>query len=458
MSWNDRILRGIGPRLLANFIIYTAIVLGIVALVNWFVNRHNRRWDLTPNQSYSLSDQSRRLLKELNQDVTIYVFDRERAFRERRDLLGNYSAATHRISIRYVDPDRQPSLAKQFNVRTYGTIVLASGDRHLEAQSASEEGVTNALIRLLKGQKTACFIQGHGERDIENTENSGYDRIRKQLESESYVVKTHLLMQKLEIPSDCSLVIVAGPRNDFLAAEVEAIKKYVSEGGRLLMLLDPGVVLENLAKLLSEWNVTLRNDIVIDLNPIAQIFGAEPAMPLIIKYGSSPIVRPLARVATLFPYSRSLAVGANSKAGVTAESLCETSSDSYGVADFDPRARRLSVRYREGKDFKGPLSLAVAGSVRGEGEKKAEGRFVVTGSSSLAANAYLGFQGNRDLVMNMANWLSAAEDLISVRPKPPQTHQLNLTTSHMRRIFYLGVLGMPGLVVLAGVAVWWRHR
>lgn len=458
MAWKDRILGRRGERFLeaVNLAVYTAVAVAIVVLANWFVDRHNRRWDLTPNQSYSLSPQTTKVLKELKNDLTIYVFDRESGFRERRDLLDNYSALTPRVTVRYVDPDRQPSLAGQFGIRNYGTVVVAGGDKHFEAQSSTEEGLTNAIVRLLKGQKTVYFIQGHGERDVDSSDRAGYGKVKKQLESENRQVKTLVLLQKMEVPADCSLLVIAGPRNDFLAQEVETIKKYLTGGGRALFLLDPGVELPNLAKLLADWNVTLRNDLAIDENPVAQLVGASPSMPLILKYGSSPIVQPLARTATLFPLTRSFEVGKEYKAGVSAESLCETSPDSFGVADFDPKVRE--VRYRAGKDTKGPLSVAVAGTITGEGAKKTEGRFVAVGTSMLAVNNYLPFEGNRDLFMNMVNWLSAEEDLISIRPKPPESQRLNMTAQQMRRVLYLGVFGLPILIIALGTSVWWRRR
>jgi len=371
-------------------------------------------------------------------------------------LLDNYSALTPRVTLRYVDPDRQPSLARQFAVRNYGTIIVAAGDRHFEAQSATEEGVTNAIVRVLKGQKTIYFIQGHGERDLESSERAGYDRIKKQLDNENYQVKTLVLLQKMEIPADCSLLVIAGPRNDYLPPEVETMRKYLTGGGRAMFLLDPSVELMNLTKLLADWNVTVRNDLVIDENPIAQLFGTRPEMPLVIKYGSSPIVQPLARTATLFPLTRSFEIGKDYKAGVSAESLCETTADSFGVADFSSAMRE--IRFRAGKDYKGPLAVAVSGTVTGSGGNKPEGRFVAVGTSSLAANAYLGFQGNRDLVMNMVNWLSADEDLISIRPQPPEMQQLRVNAQQMRRVLYLGVLGLPLLIIAAGTTIWWRRR
>lgn len=458
MAWKDRIGGRSGQQVLtgANFAIYTLIVIALIVLVNWFVDHHDTRWDMTPNKKYSLSEQTRKILKELNRDVTVYVFDREHSFGERRDVLGMYSSASRRLNVIYVDPDRQPALAKEFGVRTYGTTIVSAGDRHMEAQGDSEEGITNALVRVLKGQRTACFIQGHGERNLDGADREGYDRIKKQLSNENYQTESLLLMQKMAIPPDCTMVVIAGPQNDYLPQEVEVLRKYIQGGGRALLMLDAGVELPNLAKLLSDWNVTARNDLVIDMNPVAQIFGTSPAMPLIVKYGASPIVQPLTNRATLFPLSRSFEVGKEYKAGASADSLCETSTDSYDVTDFNPKMEK--VAFRPGKDLKGPLAVAVAGTVTGQGEKKTEGRFVATGTSLIAANSFLNFQGNRDFILNSINWLSADEDLISIRPKPPESQHLTMTSQQMRQVLLLGVFGIPLFIVAAGVLVWWQRR
>jgi ABC-type uncharacterized transport system involved in gliding motility auxiliary subunit len=457
MAWKDRITGRTGQQILtgANFSIYTLIVLALIVLVNWFVSNHDRRWDMTPNKKYSLSEQSRKILKELKGDVTIYAFDRERNFGERHDVLGMYSTASNRVTVKYVDPDRQPALAKDFGVRSYGTVVVSNGTRHQDAASDNEEGITNALVRVLKGQRMACFIGSHGQRSLDSTERDGYDRFKKELSDENYQTQTLPLMQKPEIPSDCTMVVIAGPQDDFLPPETDAIDKYLHDGGRALIMLDAGVELPNLTKMLSDDGLTVRNDLVIDENPVAQLFGTEPYMPLIMKYGTSPIVQPLSGRATLFPLSRSFEVGKDSKPGVTDDSLCETSADSYDVSDWNPKIKE--IEFHPGKDLKGPLSVGVTGSISGSGEKK-EGRFVVLGTSLIAANGFLNFQSNRDFMMNSINWLSADEDLISIRPTPPESQHLTMNAEQMRRVLILGVFGIPILIVMAGVLVWWQRR
>jgi ABC-type uncharacterized transport system involved in gliding motility auxiliary subunit len=458
MAEKERPKGGGGQRILqgANLALYTLIGIAIIVLVNWFVNNHDKRWDLTPNQEYSLSPQSKKLLKGLKQNVTIYAFDRKEAFSKRRDLLGEYESASSHVAVRYVDPDRQPALAKQYGIQSYGTIEVVSGTRHFQAQNTNEEGVTNALIRVLMGEKTIYFMDGHGERSIDDTGRDGFQDFKKELNNESYNVKTLILLQKNEIPPECQVLVIAGPKHDYLPAEIATISKYIEGGGRVLFMLDAGVKLPNLSKMLAGWGVQARNDLVVDLNPVARLFGTTPDMPLIIKYGSNPIVEPMQRTATLFPLSRSFEISKDSKGGASPEMLCETSADSFGVEDFNPSMQKVS--YQPGKDIKGPLTVAAADTISGSDGKKTEGRLVVTGTSLLGANAYLGFQGNKDLAMNMINWLSAEESLISIRPKSHENQTLNMNQRQMGQLLYLGVFGLPLAIILLGTGVWWRRR
>ncbi|TAM80877.1 MAG: hypothetical protein EPN47_13405 [Acidobacteria bacterium] len=447
---SQRVLQG------ANLALYTLIGIAIIVLVNWFVNNHDKSWDLTPNKEYSLSPQTSKILKGLKQDVAIYAFDRKDAFSKRRDLLGEYESGSNHVAVHYVDPDRDPALAKQYGIQSYGTIEVVSGARHFQAQNTDEEGVTNALIRVLMGEKTIYFMDGHGERSIDDTGRDGFQNLKNELGNESYEVKTLMLLQKNEIPANCEVLVIAGPKHDYLAPEIDTISKYIEGGGRVLFMLDPGVKLPNLSKMLNGWGVTLRDDLVVDLNPVARLFGTTPVMPLIIKYGSNTIVEPLQRTATLFPLSRSIEIGKDAK-GTPPEMLCQTSDDSFGVAGFNPSMQQISSRPRPG-DVKGPLTVAVADTIGGQDGKKSEGRLVVTGTSLLGANAYLGFQGNKDLVMNMVNWLSAEESLISIRPKTQDQQALNMTQRQMGQLLYLGVFGLPLIIILAGAGVWWRRR
>ena len=88
-----------------------------------------------------------------------------------------------------------------------------------------------------------------------------------------------------------------------------------------------------------------------------------------------------------------------------------------------------------------------------------EGRIVVVGSSNWISNYILGAPiANRDLLLNMMNWLTSDEDLISIRPKEPEDRRLRVTGAGLRMIFLSSVIFLPLIVIFSGVSVWWKRR
>ena len=194
--------------------------------------------------------------------------------------------------------------------------------------------------------------------------------------------------------------------------------------------------------------VPLAGGLVLDTSGIGQVFGMGPEVPLVTSYGAHAIVKTMKDIPSGFPISRSLAVKNGAK--TTVEKLFETSDNSFATQNLKSAEIKQSA-----SDKKGPLILGAAGTYNGEGTK---GQFVVVGSSSWIANSFLRFNGNRDLVLNMFNWLSNDEELISIRPKDPEDRRLNMNVKQSTLLFYASVVVIPLLVVVAGVGVWWRRR
>jgi ABC-type uncharacterized transport system involved in gliding motility auxiliary subunit len=201
--------------------------------------------------------------------------------------------------------------------------------------------------------------------------------------------------------------------------------------------------------LLTEWGVTPNKDLVLDLSGIGNMFGAGPEIPIILTYESHAITRPLARVPTAFPVPRSLDVKSGGKA--TVEKLFGTTEDSISVTEV---AANGAIDPKKGK--KGPHTLAAAGTLQGT----PAGRFIVVGTSQWAESRAMGSRtlGNRDLFMNMINWLSADEDLISIRPKATEDRPLTLTTQKLNLVFWLSVVFFPLMIVGIGMVTWFKRR
>src|SRR5229473_2076833 len=458
--------------------VYLLVIIAVLGAANWLANRHNKSIDSTSSKKFSLSDQTVKVVSGLKNDVTITDYDKTSSFTTSRDLLDRYGNLSSKLHVVYVDPDKEPQLARAAGIRSYGQIMVDSGTKKEEAKSLTEEEVTGALIRSLKsGERNVCFVSGGGEHSLEDSGRSGYSNAKEALEKSNYKTRTISLLggagpaspdakikplgeaapggAKPEVPADCTILIVAGPRFQYMQPSVDAISTYVGNGGRALIMLDPPLNIgkeatqgsEALDKVLDSWGVTMHKDLAIDASGVGQIFGFSEVVPLVTAYDSHAIVRDLKEVATAFPLARTLEI----KSGASAEKLFSTSDNSFATSNLSSAEIRIDPK----KDKKGPLALGAAGSVKSGGK---EGRFVVVGSSNWIANNILRFNGNRDMFLNMMNWLSSDEDLISIRPKEPEDRRLNLTSRQMTTVFYSSVVFIPLLIVVAGVGVWWRRR
>ncbi len=433
---------------------YVLIVIAVLATANWLANRHSKTYDTTANKRYSLSDQTEKIVKNLKQEVRVSYWDTPDQFRAAKDLLDRYHGLSEKLVVEYIDGNKMARLAREKNIKAPGTIVVESGNNRQEAKSLTEEEITGALVRLLKGtDRQVCFIQGSGERDPgDSTKGSGYAQAKTLLERNNYKTETISLLERREIPAACTVTIVAGPRFDYPAEVAKVIQERVEQGGAVLFLLDPPLQLgaekiapnPELVSLLAKWGVTLNADLVLDDSRAGQMFGLSEATPLVASYDSHPIVRDLTRVATAFPLVRSLEVKSGGDAVV--QKLFSTLESSFATRNLS------AAQIAPSKDDKpGPLAIAAAGTVK-------KGRFVVVGSSMFITNSILRFQGNGDLFMNMCNWLSADEDLISIRPKDPDNRPLNLTRSQIITIRTFSQFILPLMAIGAGVMVWLKRR
>jgi ABC-type uncharacterized transport system involved in gliding motility auxiliary subunit len=440
--------------------LYILVVVAIFSVANVLANRYNKSYDATSNKRYSLSDQTAKIVKGLKQDATITYFDQGREFPRGKDQLDQYANLSPKVHIKYVDPDKEPQAAREAGIKNYGTAIVQIGAKKEEVKNLNEEGITGAFIRDLKNStRTVCFLTGSGEHQIEDTERSGYSKFKELLGKDDYGAKSISLLQKAEIPSDCTVLVVGGPSGDYQQPEVEAIKKFVEDGGRALLMLDPPLKMgrseiadnDALAALLQSWGVTADKDLILDLNPVGQLAGLGPQVALVTTYNAHPIVSEMKGSATGFPLSRSLDVKSAGK--VTVEKLFSSSDTSLATSKLDSP----NIDPNDPKNKKGPLTIAAAGSYN-TGKENSQGRFVVIGSASWAANSFLNFNGNRDLALNAMNWLSSDEDLISIRPKDREDRRITMTRGQLNVVRVTSQFVLPLIVIFAGVSVWWRRR
>lgn len=459
----------------ANMVVTSLLFVALLVGLNVLGVRHNRRWDLSESGAFSLSPQARNILDAVSGEVEMQAFLEGGQNPAIESVLDSFAAASRNVRVRLVDPDKEPELAERHGVRAYNTVRIvhrvgdctdggaADEDKAKTCAATvvaqpSEETISNALIKVTRAKRQVfCWVEGGGEPNLDDVEDpGGYGVAKMALAAEHYEPKKVFLAQDGRVPDDCDVLALVGPTKPLAPEEVKAIADDLGRGGRVLVMLSPRTG-EALEPVLAEYGVRLGRDVVID--QVIDLFrGPQKLMDQHVNaYGDHPITRDL-RDRSIFRFTRSV-TPETGKPGLTAVSIASSSPTSWGetnlqrlfdqsLADLDPDA-----------DAKGPVSIAVASTAklaelgRGEGEA----RLVVYGTAKLADNRAIHQFLNRDLFLNSVAWLASQDELVSVRPRSVRASRVAFDAGQATRIFYLSVLVLPELLLVAGLAAWWRR-
>lgn len=441
-------------RLGINVLTLTVLVFAVLGLVNFLGYRHHKRWDITSEKLYTLSDQSLRAVRGLQKDVDVIRFARtpDTTF---KDLATEYARLGSHVHYRQVDPQEKPEVARQYNVTRMNEVVVSSGTHNETLSGTEEQDLTNALIKVTRDTvKTICSVEGHGEKSIASSDPEGLANLDHDLKSQGYQTKAVNLVSAGDVPSECTVLVLGGPKQALFPQEGQMIGKYLDKGGRALLLLDPETD-PKIDSVLQAWNIALGNNVVIDASGLGRLFGTGPAVPLVVDYGSSPITQNFNRTMTFFPLARTVSIADKAKSQPDVSELLKTSERSFTV----PNLKTKEVKYDPAKDTAGPLSLGVtAERSSGSGDNTKGSRLVVIGNSAFATNQWSGLQRNGDLFLNTVSWLAQDENLISVRPKNPTNRRVILTETQQRELFLVSLILLPGIVIISGAFIWIKRR
>lgn len=458
--------------------VFTVIVLAVCILLYSLAMRHNQRWDVTRGKRFTLAEQSVKLVQNLKEPLKVIGFfrleDREREQFE--DLLKQYAQHSDKLTYEVVDPDRQPARTQQYEVTAYNTIVVAGSNKQEKLFRVEEAALTNAIVKVIRDtKKVIYFVSGHGEAALTDTERAGYSLAKQYLEEQNYVVHDIVLARQSDVPADAAVLVVAGPRQDFLEPEVHMLKAFVERGGRLLLMLDPETS-PALLPFAKQYGLELSADVVIETNPLGRLIGGDYLMPVVMSYDQHPITKDLGNLMTIFPFVRSVQVAGQLPEGVTAQTLASTSTESWAETDLATLKAGQSA-FDANTDRKGPISIAAVATIPAakppapaapatpattEGTEKLPerpARLVVFGDSEFASNNFFPSPGNGNLFLNTVSWLAEEDDLLAIRPRERgNSGPIMLTEAQAPWIFWIPVVFLPFGVLAIGIVVFFRRR
>jgi ABC-type uncharacterized transport system involved in gliding motility auxiliary subunit len=460
-----RALTGRQARYGSNALIITIAFLGILVVVNFLAYKYPKRWDLTENQSNTLAKETIDVLKGLPKTVVAKAFftsssavssSKESA----KTLLDQYVYNSGgKFQYEFIDPNKDPVSAQDAGISKDGSIVLYMGEAKQPTSSISEADLTGAMVRLMNpGSHVVYFLTGHGEYPISGGTDQSYTKLTTTLESKNYKVSTLNLLAVLQIPQDASVIVIDGPKKPLTNAEVGTLDSYIKNGGSVVVMEDPtidtqfGDSPDPLANDLAQtYGIVLGNNIVVDAYGYQAFQNAYFAVGY--NYAPHVITQKLSTMGTGFQSARSVSADSSVGTDYTKTQLITTIDQSWGETDLTS-VQNNTVKYDQGADLGGPVPLAVVAT-----GNTTNARLVVFGDSDFATNAYYGFYGNSDIIVNSIDWAAKEENLINLTPKTTVNRTLVQPQAYTMGLILLGSLVvLPGIVLAAGIGSWLVRR
>jgi ABC-type uncharacterized transport system involved in gliding motility auxiliary subunit len=437
-----------------NSFLMIVLFTGILVIANFLASRHSIRWDLSESQNFTLAPQTHRVLRGLPHDVKITVFTREKdpGYQVFKERLESYRQASPKLSVEFIDPEKQPKLAQNYGIFRTDTAIFESNGETIRVTSPSEVELTGALIRISKdAKKRIVFVEGHSELNVEDKDRNGLSIAKEALTRQGYEVGTVSLLKESAVPDHTAVLVLAGPRRSVMKDEQDRIQAYVEKGGHLLVLTDPDTQ-SGLESLLARWGLGLGSGVLVDLQD--RLAQGDLTALLVRTFTEHEITQDLTS-AGLLPLSRHVTFDEQVGKDWDFVPLARTSPNSWAETNMQGRV----VSLNEKEDVKGPLPMAAALTPKKAPEENTpRPAIVVIGNSTFASNAFFNFPGNSDFFLHTTGWLAEERDLISIAPKEPALRPFTPNPTQERALIYIQVVFLPLLTLLTGIIVWRKRR
>ena len=432
--------------------LFLLLFLALVGLLVYISRDFQQQWDITQNHRNSLSQASQNILKQLTGpiSVTSYATPQDPQQGDIRKIIREFITPYQRIkpdlSLTFIDPAEQPQAARAAGIQINGEIVVEYQKRSEHLTTLNEQALTNLLMRLGRGhERTVMYLDGHGERKLDGIANHDLGDFGKQLQSKGFKIGSLNLAIAQDVPVNANLLVIASPQVDIFPGELDKIQRYLDKGGNLLWLIDQEP-LHGLQPLAEKLGLVLTPGTVVD--PAAQQLKAPPTWAIGAAYGQHPITQNF-NLITVFPFSRQINQSDGKDWHITP--LIDVAQNGW----IETGKLDGALAFDKTRDTAGPVNIGTAFEKSVEDKRQ---RVVVIGSGAFLSNTYLGNGGNMDLGVNIINWLTGDENMITIQPRVTRDSSLNLGKLPAALISLGFLIVLPLALLASGIIIWWRRR
>ena len=413
-------------QVLVQQLISAVLFIGVLVMLGWLSNRYKLEADWTAGNRNTLTEPTRKLLGALPGPLSfkVFIYPRSEMRQSIEADIRRYQRLKSDVTIEFIDPSTNPQKIKDYNVSRAGEAVVEYQGRHENLTATTEQAITTALQRLAaSGERWVVFLEGHGERSLNDGEQNGYSDFAKFLRDKGLKVRGLNLATDARVPDNASVLVIASPERALLPGEVKLIDEYVENGGNLLWLSDPvhdgKDPAASLQPLADDLGIGWLKGTGILLESAA--LGLPPFVYITTQYPQNPVTHDFPENA-LFPLVRGLTYKSEPGAKWNAQPLLTTSDQAW--LETGALEGELSLDESKG-DTKGPLTLGVTLTREhkpAEGSKDApkSQRVALVGDADFISNGYFGQLGNSLLGLNLAQWLASNDAQLNIDiPKAP---------------------------------------
>ncbi len=450
------------------------ILILLLTAVSYLGHRFNRVFDFTEEGIHSLSEPTAKALNNLDSDLVFYIFykgdkmagDVRTSKQQLKSDLGLYRQTSSKVKFVFIDAYKSPAKAEEYlsdlpdkNQQLF-VFAVYKGRKIRVDFPFMEESLTSAIIKAQKREfKEIFFLTGHGEKSLSDDQPDGLKILSQSLSDSGFVPKEWNFLQKEGPPQKPpALVVSIGPQKPFLDAEKAWLKSYLSQGGNVMLCLDPKDR-HQLSAWLRHYGLIFKNDFIV--SRLSGLFYGSAVKALGVSFDRErPITKSLSekRQPVLFEKASSWDISASAFEKFKFSYLIKSHRQSFSAPQLK---EKMEVKNQ------GALTMAVEAQPKtasskdsadkGQPSKKEGFRLVVFGDSDFLANRYIYDGANRDLALNSFISLAGEEELISIPPKKLKGTKITLHRQH-KMILVMAYITLPLLFLFMGLWLWHRRR